>query len=84
METQNTLNYLVSLKDCFIYDNDALAKWFDVGKLGMVRGKEYPVDVPFEVGMVPFPTGDDYSGKNLVVYPQGMAVPTGAKIRKAR
>ena len=79
VETQNTLNYLVSLKDCFIYDNDALAKWFDVGKLGMVRGKEYPVDVPFEVGMVPFPTGDDYSGKNLVVYPQGMAVPTGAK-----
>lgn len=29
--------------------------------------------------MVPFPTGDDYEGKNLVVYPQAMAVPAGAK-----
>lgn len=79
VETQNTLDFLVSLKDCFVYDPDALAKWFDVGKLAMVRGKEFPVDLPFEVGAVPLPVGDDYDGKNLVVYPQGMAVPTGAK-----
>lgn len=78
VETQNTLNYLVELKDSFVYGNDMWG-WFDNGTMAMIRGKEYPVDLPFEVGMVPFPTGDDYEGKNLVVYPQGMAVPTGAK-----
>lgn len=74
---QNTLNYLMELKDCFVYGNDMWG-WFDNGTMAMIRGHEYPVDFPFEVGMVPFPTGDDYEGKNLVVYPQGMAVPTGA------
>lgn len=78
VETQNTLEYLISLKDTFIYGSDMFG-WFDNGNLAMIRGKEFPVDLPFEVGMVPFPTGDDYEGKNLVVYPQGMAVPTGAK-----
>ncbi len=78
LETVNTLNYLVELKDTFVFGNDMWG-WFDNGNLAMIRGKEYPVDLPFEVGMVPFPTGDDYEGKNLVVYPQGMAVPTGAK-----
>ncbi|MEZ3427787.1 MAG: extracellular solute-binding protein [Lachnospiraceae bacterium] len=78
VESQNTLNYLVELKDSFVYGNDMWG-WFDNGTMAMIRGKEYPVDTPFEVGMVPFPTGDDYSGKNLVVYPQGMAVPAGAK-----
>lgn len=77
-EAQNTLNYLVELKDSFVYGNDMWG-WFDNGTMAMIRGHEYPVDFPFEVGMVPFPTGDDYQGKNLVVYPQGMAVPTGAK-----
>lgn len=77
VESQNTLEYLISLKDTFIYGSDMFG-WFDNGNLAMIRGKEFPVDLPFEVGMVPFPTGDDYEGKNLVVYPQGMAVPTGA------
>lgn len=75
---QNTLSYLVELRDTFVYGNDMWG-WFDNGNMAMIRGKEYPVDLPFETGMVPFPTGDDYEGKNLVVYPQGMAVPTGAK-----
>ncbi|MBR3038200.1 MAG: extracellular solute-binding protein [Clostridia bacterium] len=78
VKTQNTINYLIELKDCFIYGNDMFG-WFDNGGMAMIRGKEYPVDVPFDTGMVPFPTGDDYEGKNLVVYPQGMAVPNGAK-----
>lgn len=78
INVQNTLNYLVELKDTFVYGNDMWG-WFDNGALAMIRGHEYPVDFPFEVGMVPFPTGDDYDGKNLVVYPQAMAVPTGAK-----
>lgn len=77
VESQNTLDYLISLKDTFVYGSDMFG-WFDNGNLAMIRGKEFPVDLPFEVGMVPFPTGDDYEGKNLVVYPQGMAVPTGA------
>lgn len=75
---QSTLNYLIELKDNFVYGNDMWG-WFDNGNMAMIRGKEFPVDLPFEVGMVPFPTGDDYEGKNLVCYPQGMAVPTGAK-----
>lgn len=78
LESQNTLNYLIELKDSFVYGNDMWG-WFDNGTMAMIRGHEYPVDFPFEVGMVPFPTGDDYEGKNLVVYPQAMAVPTGAK-----
>lgn len=78
VKVQNTLSYLVELRDSFVYGNDMFG-WFDNGTLAMIRGKEFPVDLPFEVGMVPFPTGDDYDGKNLVVYPQGMAVPTGAK-----
>ena len=78
VNTQNTLNYLLEVKDSFVFGNDMFG-WFDNGGLAMIRGKEFPVDVPFDVGMVPFPTGDDYTGKNLVVYPQGMAVPTGAK-----
>lgn len=78
VNTQNTLNYLLEVKDSFVFGNDMYG-WFDNGNLAMIRGKEFPVELPFEVGMVPFPTGDDYEGKNLVVYPQGMAVPTGAK-----
>ncbi len=78
VKTQNTLDYLIGLKDTFVYGSDMFG-WFDNGNLAMIRGKEFPVELPFEVGMVPFPTGDDYEGKNLVVYPQGMAVPTGSK-----
>jgi len=76
-KVQNTLNYLIELKDTFVYGNDMWG-WFDNGAMAMIRGHEFPVDFPFEVGMVPFPSGDDYEGKNLVVYPQAMAVPTGA------
>ncbi len=58
---------------------DDMFGWWDNGALGMIRGKEFPVDHPFEVGLVPFPVGPDYKGKNLVVYPQAMASPTGSK-----
>lgn len=78
VKTQNTLNYLMELKDTFVYGSDMFG-WFDNGNLAMIRAKEFPVELPFDVGMVPFPTGDDYEGKNLVVYPQGMAVPNRAK-----
>ncbi len=77
-KVQNTLDYLISLKDCFVYDNDMWG-WFDNGTMAMIRGKEFPVNLPFDVGMAPFPTGSDAEGKNLVVYPQGMAVPNGSK-----
>lgn len=75
---QATLDYLKDLMGSFVFGNDMFG-WFDNGNLAMIRGKEYPVELPFEVGMVPFPTGDNASGKNLAVYPQGMAVPTGSK-----
>lgn len=64
----------------FINLNDDMFGLFDGNKLAMCRGKEYPLnDLPFEVGMVPFPTGPDTTGKTLVTYPQAFAVPTGAK-----
>lgn len=77
-KVQNTLNYMIELKDCIVFGNE-LYDWFDNGKMAMVRAHDFPVDFPFEVGVVPFPTGDDAEGKNLVTFPQGMAVPTGAK-----
>ena len=77
-KVQNTLNYLLDLRDTMVFGNE-LYDWFDNGKMAMVRAHDFPVDFPFEVGVVPFPTGDDAEGKNLVVFPQGMAVPTGAK-----
>jgi len=74
----NTINFLSRCKDYFIYGYDMFG-WWDNGALGMIRGKEFPVDHPFDVGMVPFPAGPDSTGKNLVVFPQAFAVPTGAK-----
>ena len=77
---QNTLNYLIEIRDSLLWNReDNMWGWFDNGLMGMICGKEYPVDLPFDTGMVPFPVGDDYSGKNKVVYPQAMAVPSGAK-----
>ncbi len=75
----NAINYLVELRKTLNFQN--ALDYFDEGIEAMVCGKEIAdtVTLPFEVGMVPFPSGDDYEGKNVVVYPQGMAVPTGAK-----
>ncbi|MGM9668348.1 MAG: ABC transporter substrate-binding protein [Faecousia sp.] len=76
--TQATLDYLKDLMGCFVFGNDMFG-WFDNGNLAMIRGKEFPVELPFDVGMVPFPVGDNFDGKALAVYPQGMAVPNGAQ-----
>lgn len=75
---QNTINYLTRWSEDIIYGYDMFG-WWDNGKLGLIRGKEYPVDHPFEVGMVPYPTGPNAEGKNLVVYPQAFALAQGAK-----
>lgn len=77
-KAQNTLSYITRWQENIVYGYDMFG-WWDNGAMGMIRGKEFPVDHPFEVGMVPFPTGPDAEGKNLVVYPQGMAVAEGAK-----
>ena len=77
-KVQNTLTYLTRWSDYMVYGFDMFG-WWDNGTLGIIRGKEFPVDHPFEVGVVPYPTGPDAEGKNLVVYPQGFAVPKGAK-----
>ncbi|TAH73689.1 MAG: extracellular solute-binding protein [Anaerolineaceae bacterium] len=74
----NTMNYMTRWMDYMVFGYDMFG-WWDNGALGMIRGKEFPVDHPFEVGMVPYPTGPDLEGRNLVVYPQGFAVPQGAK-----
>jgi ABC-type glycerol-3-phosphate transport system substrate-binding protein len=75
---QNTINYLTRWSENIIYGYDMFG-WWDNGKLGLIRGKEFPVDHPFEVGVVPYPTGPDAEGKNLVVYPQAFALAQGAK-----
>lgn len=75
---QNTIAFIERCNESFIYGYDMYG-WWDMGTLGMIRGKEFPVDHPFEVGMVPFPVGPDADGKKLVVFPQAFAVPTGAK-----
>ncbi|MGF7141819.1 ABC-type glycerol-3-phosphate transport system substrate-binding protein [Anaerotaenia torta] len=77
-KVQNTVTYMTRWMDSMILGYDMFG-WWDNGALGMIRGKEFPVDHPFEVGVVPYPTGPDMEGKNLVVYPQGFAVPQGAK-----
>src|SRR5690554_1120340 len=59
-----------------IHDNDFGG--FDNNRVAMNRGKEFPVDLPFEVGMVPVPAGPDASGKTIYLYPQALAVPVGA------
>jgi ABC-type glycerol-3-phosphate transport system substrate-binding protein len=55
--------------------------YFDLGGLAFIDGKEYGRDeYPFEVGVVPYPKGPNSPvEKPIVVMPQGMAVPTGAK-----
>ncbi|MDR1532209.1 MAG: extracellular solute-binding protein [Clostridiales bacterium] len=55
--------------------------YFDNGGLALIDGKEYGTgEYPFEVGMVPYPKGPDSPvEKPVVVMPQGMAVPAGAK-----
>jgi len=77
-KVQNTMQYMTRWMDYMVLGYDMYG-WWDNGALGMIRGKEFPVDHPFEVGMVPYPTGPDLEGKNLVVYPQAFAIPQGAK-----
>lgn len=77
-KVQNTLTYMTRWHDYSVYGYDMFG-WWDTGTLGIIRGKEFPVDHPFEVGVVPYPTGPNGEGKNLVVYPQGFAIPEGAK-----
>jgi ABC-type glycerol-3-phosphate transport system substrate-binding protein len=77
-KVQNTITYMERWMPYMVFGNDMYG-WFDNGKLGIIRGKEFPIDLPFEVGMVPYPTGPDLEGKNLVVYPQAFAMPKGSK-----
>jgi hypothetical protein len=72
------MTYFTRWIPSIVFDDD-MYNWWDNGKLGIIRGLDFPVDYPFEVGMVPFPTGPDSDGKQLVVFPQGFAVPKGAK-----
>ena len=55
--------------------------YFDHGGLAFIDGKEYGrEEFPFEVGVVPYPRGPNSPvAKPIVVMPQGMAVPTGAR-----
>lgn len=81
VKMQNTLNYLVELKDylMLVETEDEFTSAFDNGTLAMTRSYADEADLPFEMGLVPFPAGDDYEGKNLLAYPQAMSIPNGAK-----
>lgn len=79
-KAKSAINLLVEVRDTLNWNN--ALDYFDQGIEAMVCGKEFDASIltlPFEVGVVPFPYGDDFEGRNVVVYPQGMAVPTGAK-----
>ncbi len=62
-----------------IDEGNSMFGWWDNNALGMICGKEFPNNNPFDVGMVPLPAGPDMEGKNVFVYPQAFAVPAGAK-----
>ncbi|MDR1663425.1 MAG: extracellular solute-binding protein [Clostridiales bacterium] len=61
--------------------NDTMFDYFEVGNLAFIDGVEYGNnEFAFDIGMVPYPKGPNSAvEKPVVVMPQGMAVPNGAK-----
>jgi ABC-type glycerol-3-phosphate transport system substrate-binding protein len=61
--------------------NDAMYDYFEVGNLAFIDGVEYGNnEFAFDIGMVPYPKGPNSPvEKPVVVMPQGMSVPNGAK-----
>lgn len=77
--SRNTLDFLCSVRESLNFYEGL--DMFETGECAISCGYEIVncLNYPFEIGAVPLPVGDDYEGRNAVVYPQGMAVPTGAK-----
>ncbi len=84
-ETLEALTYLGEMMNnanpMWLLDDSEMFGYFDNNALGMIVGKEIQDarELPFEVGMVPYPAGPSGSTDEIYVYSQSWAVPTGAK-----
>lgn len=81
IEALNALNDMISTDHgIWLTDDGEMFGYFDNNALGMIVGKEYhdAKEMPFEVGMVPYPAGPSGSTDEVYVYSQSWAVPTGS------
>ncbi len=65
----------------WLTDDQEMFGYFDSNALAMIVGKEIhdAKELPFEVGMVPYPYGPSGSKDDVYTYSQCWAVPTGSK-----
>ncbi len=84
-ETLEALTYLGDMMNnanpMWMLEESEMFGYFDNNALGMIVGKEIQDarQLPFDVGMVPYPAGPSGSTDDVYVYSQSWAVPTGAK-----
>ena len=84
-ETLEAMTYLEEMMNntnpMWMLADSEMFGYFDNNALGMIVGKEIQDarELPFEVGMVPYPAGPSGSTDEVYVYSQCWAVPTGAK-----
>ncbi len=84
-ETLEAMTYLGEMMNdanpMWMLEDSEMFGYFDNNALGMIVGKEIQDarELPFEVGMVPYPAGPSGSTDEVYVYSQCWAVPTGAK-----
>lgn len=84
-ETLEALTYLGDMMNnvspMWMRGESEMFGYFDNNALGMIVGKEIQDarQLPFDVGMVPYPAGPSGSTDEVYVYSQSWAVPTGAK-----
>ncbi len=84
-ETLEAMTYLGDMMNnanpMWMLEESEMFGYFDNNALGMIVGKEIQDarQLPFDVGMVPYPAGPSGSTDDVYVYSQSWAVPTGAK-----
>ncbi len=84
-ETLEALTYLGEMMNSanpmWMLEDSEMFGYFDNNALGMIVGKEIQDarELPFDVGMVPYPAGPSGLTDEVYVYSQSWAVPTGAK-----
>lgn len=81
MEAMNWISQMISPSNpMWMTDDSEMFGYFDNNALGMIMGKEIQDarELPFDVGMVPYPAGPSGSTDETYVYSQSWAVPTGS------
>ncbi len=81
LESLNWLSEMVTPSNPMWMTEDAeMFGYFDNNALGMIVGKEIQDarEMPFDVGLVPYPAGPSGSTDEVYVYSQSWAVPTGS------